>query len=183
MLQERRRAPAPAASPTPRRAPAARSAAAAAAAAKGGHATHRLGLHVDGVPLHLRAIELEHRAAVLYQDAIPCRFAGMPMVNAGPIVRAMLKLCKFFLKKKIADALKGAGKELAEKAKAEAEALADAAPAGSPVVALLSTEADAKALEGAVNAVVAKRPAEACMLIGAGKTLAALAVVPHALAA
>ena len=49
------------------------------------------------------SLELEHRAAVLYQDAIPCRFAGMPMVNAGPIVRAMLKLCKVFLKKKIAD--------------------------------------------------------------------------------
>ena len=49
------------------------------------------------------SLELEHRAAVLYQDAIPCRFAGMPMVNAGLIVRAMLKLCKVFLKKKIAD--------------------------------------------------------------------------------
>ena len=49
------------------------------------------------------SLELEHRAAVLYQDAIPCRFAGMPMVNAGPIVRAMLALCKVFLKKKIAD--------------------------------------------------------------------------------
>ena len=49
------------------------------------------------------SLELEKRAAVLYQDAIPCRFAGMPCVNAGPILRAMLKLCKVFLKKKIAD--------------------------------------------------------------------------------
>jgi alanyl-tRNA synthetase len=87
------------------------------------------------------------------------------------------------LKKKIADAAKGNAKELAEKAKAEAEGLADAAAAGTPVVALLSVEADAKALEGAVNAVVAKRPAEACMLIGAGKALAALAVVPKDLEA
>jgi hypothetical protein len=49
------------------------------------------------------SLELEHRAAVLYQDAIPCRFAGMPCVNAGPILRVMLALCKVFLKKKIAD--------------------------------------------------------------------------------
>ena len=49
------------------------------------------------------SLELEHRAAILYQDAIPCRFAGMPCVNAGPILRAMLKLCKLFLKQKIAD--------------------------------------------------------------------------------
>jgi len=49
------------------------------------------------------SLELEKRAAVLYQDAIPCRFAGMPCVNAGPILRACLKLCKLFLKQKIAD--------------------------------------------------------------------------------
>ena len=49
------------------------------------------------------SMELEKRAAALYQDAIPCRFAGMPCVNAGPILRAMLKLCKLFLKRKIAD--------------------------------------------------------------------------------
>ena len=49
------------------------------------------------------SLELEHRASILYQDAIPCRFAGMPCVNAGPILRAMLKLCKVFLKQKIAD--------------------------------------------------------------------------------
>ena len=47
------------------------------------------------------SLELEHRAAVLYQDAIPCRFAAMPCVNAGPILRAMLALCKVFLKKKL----------------------------------------------------------------------------------
>ena len=41
------------------------------------------------------------RASILYQDAIPCRFAGMPCVNAGPILRAMLKLCKLFLKQKV----------------------------------------------------------------------------------
>ena len=87
------------------------------------------------------------------------------------------------LKKKIAEAEKGKGKELAEKAKQEGEALAEGAAAGSPIVALLSVEADAKAIEGAVNAIVAKRPDEAVLLIGAGKTLAALAVVPKAMEA
>jgi len=46
---------------------------------------------------------------------------------------------------------------------------------------LLKAEADAKALEGAVGAVTAKCPDAAVLLIGAGKTVAALAVVPAAL--
>lgn len=84
------------------------------------------------------------------------------------------------LKKKLMEGGKNAAKAVAEAAKAEAEALADAA-SGNLIVALLKAEADAKALEGAVNAIVAKSPDAAVLLIGAGKTVAAFAVVPAAL--
>jgi len=87
------------------------------------------------------------------------------------------------LKKKAVDESKGGAKEAAAAAKAEAEALADAAAASptAPIIALLQAEADAKALEGAVSAVTAKLPEAPVLLIGAGKTVAALAVVPKAL--
>ena len=49
------------------------------------------------------SFELEKRAAVLYQDAIPCRFDMMLMVNGGYLIRMMVALCKVFLKKKLAD--------------------------------------------------------------------------------
>ena len=39
------------------------------------------------------------------------QFAGMPCVNAGPILRAMLKLCKLFLKQKISDRIKTQSKK------------------------------------------------------------------------
>jgi hypothetical protein len=46
---------------------------------------------------------LEKRAAPLYQDAFPCKFKSMPLVNAGPIMAACMKLFKLFIKKKLAD--------------------------------------------------------------------------------
>ena len=55
------------------------------------------------------------------------------------------------------------------------------AAAAVVMIALLKAEADAKALEGAMTSVVAKKPDVAVMLIGAGKTAAALAVVPKAM--
>ena len=86
------------------------------------------------------------------------------------------------LKKKVADAEKGAAKAVAEAAKAEGEALAASPPAaGVPIVKLLEAEADAKALELAVTAVTSKLPETPVLLLGAGKTAAALAVVPKAL--
>jgi len=87
------------------------------------------------------------------------------------------------LKKKVAEASKGDAKAVAEAAKAEGDALADASASTptAPVVALLKAEADAKALEGAMAAVTAKLPDAPVLLIGAGKTCAALAVVPKAL--
>ena len=86
------------------------------------------------------------------------------------------------LKKKMVEADKGAAKAAAEAAKVEAEALGEAAAADCKcIVALLKAEADAKALEPAVAAIVAKRPEAAVLLIGAGKACAALAVVPKAL--
>ena len=86
------------------------------------------------------------------------------------------------LKKKLVEADKGAAKALAEAAKVEGEALADGLAADAPaLIALLKTEADAKALELAMGAVTAKKPDVPVLLIGAGKTCAALAVVPKAL--
>jgi len=89
------------------------------------------------------------------------------------------------LKKKIAEANKGSAKENAEKAKAEGLALAAAAKAAglSYVVGLLSVEADAKIVEAAVTAVAADAPTSAVMLLGAGKTACALALVPSGLQA
>jgi hypothetical protein len=49
------------------------------------------------------SFEVEKRGAVLYQDALPCRFHAMPMVDAGVVFRTCLRICKVFLKKKIAD--------------------------------------------------------------------------------
>jgi len=87
------------------------------------------------------------------------------------------------LKKKVADAAKGGAKAAAEAAKAEAAALAEAAKATptAPVVALLKAEADAKALEAASATITAAVPNAPVMLLGAAKTLAALAVVPKEL--
>ena len=87
------------------------------------------------------------------------------------------------LKKKVHDASKGGAKAAAEAARSEATALVGGADSAStkPIVKLLAAEADAKALEGAVAAVVAKVPEAPVLLIGAGKTLCALAVVPKVL--
>jgi alanyl-tRNA synthetase len=89
------------------------------------------------------------------------------------------------LKKKVVDAEKEAAKAGAGAAKEEAEALADGAAATptAPLVALLAAEADAKGLEGAMSVVTAKVPGAPVMLIGKGKALAALAVVPPELEA
>jgi len=51
------------------------------------------------------SLEVEKRAAVLYQDAIPCRYHSLPMVNAGKILRVCIRICKAFLKQKLADRL------------------------------------------------------------------------------
>jgi len=84
------------------------------------------------------------------------------------------------LKKKLVEAGKGDAKALAEAAKAEGAALG-AALEGTVLIALLKTEADAKALELAVTAVTTAKPDAAVLLLGAGKTLAGLAVVPKAM--
>lgn len=82
------------------------------------------------------------------------------------------------LRKKLMDASKGNAKANADTAKAEAEALADAS-AGAPfVVARLKVEADAKVVEVACNAMASKLPEAAILVLGAGKTACALAVVP-----
>jgi len=84
------------------------------------------------------------------------------------------------LKRKLIEAGKDALKANADAAKAEAEALADAATGAKFVVGLLKVEADAKIVEAAVAAVVAKLPDAAVLLIGTGKALNAVAVVPAA---
>jgi len=86
------------------------------------------------------------------------------------------------LRKKIVEEGKAKMKANQGAAKAEAEALAEGA-AGPFVAKLLDTEADAKVLEVAVNAITAKLPEAAVLLIGKSKALAVLAVVPTALQA
>eukprot|EP00286_Rhodomonas_abbreviata_P019147 CAMPEP_0181311258 /NCGR_PEP_ID=MMETSP1101-20121128/13037_1 /TAXON_ID=46948 /ORGANISM="Rhodomonas abbreviata, Strain Caron Lab Isolate" /LENGTH=280 /DNA_ID=CAMNT_0023417969 /DNA_START=30 /DNA_END=872 /DNA_ORIENTATION=- len=56
-----------------------------------------------GMGWHNFSLELEKRAAVLYQDAYPVRFHSFPIVDAGSIISAILKLCKVFLSKKLAE--------------------------------------------------------------------------------
>jgi len=87
------------------------------------------------------------------------------------------------LKKKVMEASKGGAKAVLEAAKAEAEALAKEAAATptAPVVKLLTAEADAKALDEAMKVLTAALPEAPLLLLGAGKTLAALAVVPTSL--
>jgi len=133
--------------------------------------------------LHAKAEAAEKLSGKPLADAVGELVQLLETATVPAADRKRLTDKSMSLKKKIAEAEKGKGKELAEQAKKEGEALAEGATAGMPIVALLSVEADAKALEGAVNAIVAKRPDEACMLIGAGKTLAALAVVPKAMEA
>jgi len=48
-------------------------------------------------------MELEKKCAPLYQDAFPCKFKSLPMVNPGRIMTAILALFKLFLKKKMRD--------------------------------------------------------------------------------
>jgi len=86
------------------------------------------------------------------------------------------------LRKKIVEEEKAKMKANQGAAKAEAEALAEGV-AGPFVAKLLDTEADAKVLEVAVNAITAKLPEAAVLLIGKSKALAVLAVVPTALQA
>jgi alanyl-tRNA synthetase len=85
------------------------------------------------------------------------------------------------LRKKVAAGDKEAAKAAAGAAKAEAEAIATAAAEGAPIIKLLQAEADAKALEPAVKAIEAKCPTSPILLLGVGKTLAGLAVVPASL--
>ena len=103
--------------------------------------------------------------------------ATIPAVDTAALRDAIMAL-----KAKVVAASKGGAKAAAAAALAEAEALvAAAASPAAPVVALLAAEADAKALEGAVKVVTAKLPEAPVLLMAAGKTLAALAVVPKAL--
>jgi hypothetical protein len=55
-----------------------------------------------GIGWHNINMELEKRCAPLYQDAFPCKFKSMPMVNPGTLMSMILKLMKLFLKKKLA---------------------------------------------------------------------------------
>jgi alanyl-tRNA synthetase len=122
----------------------------------------------------LTGAALEKEAAELVQII---EKAVLPAADAAKI-RGMITA----LKKKLLEADKGAAKAAAEAAKVEAEALATASAEDVKcIIALLTAEADAKALEGAMGAVTAKRPKAAVLLIGAGKTAAALAVVPKEL--
>ena len=125
-------------------------------------------------------------AGSLAGDALAAEASELTQVLSSAVVpaadRKRLMDGTTALKKRVMEANKGGAKAVAEAAKAEGEALADAAPPDArAIVALLKAEADAKALELAVAALSAKRPDAAVMLIGAGKTAAALAVVPKAL--
>ena len=103
--------------------------------------------------------------------------ATIPAVDTAALRDAIMAL-----KAKVVAASKGGAKAVAAAAIAEAEALVGAAASPTaPVVALLAAEADAKALEAAVKVVTAKLPEAPVLLMAAGKTLAALAVVPKAL--